>query len=80
MQIFDGDINANPVKNYTYCGTPQELNNIYSSSNKMFIRFTSDFIVTSNGFMIQYRQRKILIEIFKIFILKLYVKTRIKSL
>ena len=39
LQIFDGDINENPVKNYTYCGTPQQLNNIYSSSNKMSIKF-----------------------------------------
>ena len=55
LQIFDGDI-ENPVKNYTFCGSPQHLTNIYSSSNKLYLKFNSDFIVTSNGFMVQYRQ------------------------
>lgn len=63
MQIIDGD-RENPVRNYTYCGTSQQLDNIYSTSNKVFIRFKSDFIVTSNGFMIQYRQRMHIIDIF----------------
>lgn len=57
LKIFDGDT-ENVTKNYSYCGTPQNLGDIRSSGNKLLLKFRSDFVVTSNGFMIQFRKSK----------------------
>ncbi len=57
LRIFDGDSDKSEQK-HSICGTPL-LNNIRSSTNKIFIRFRSDLSVNTNGFMLQYSQSNV---------------------